>query len=110
VARESACRRDGAHIEASQVHDLSRDQHNFWADDAFPKKYAGYFGMAAHLNTLSNFAGPPLIAFECVVHNVKHLDPKVGARMPAFGCRHGFHEFFCTGPSAGSPPQIKISA
>ncbi len=21
---------------------------NFWADDAFPKKYAGYFGMAAH--------------------------------------------------------------
>jgi len=21
---------------------------NFWADDAFSKKYAGYFGMAAH--------------------------------------------------------------
>ena len=21
---------------------------NFWVDDAFPKKYAGYFGMAAH--------------------------------------------------------------
>jgi IS30 family transposase len=21
---------------------------NFWADDVFPKKYAGYFGMAAH--------------------------------------------------------------
>ncbi len=24
---------------------------NFWADDAFPKKYAGYFGMAAHQTT-----------------------------------------------------------
>lgn len=24
---------------------------NFWADDAFPKKYAGYFGMAAHQRT-----------------------------------------------------------
>lgn len=24
---------------------------NFWADDAFPKKYAGYFGHAAHLQT-----------------------------------------------------------
>ena len=21
---------------------------NFWADDAVPKRYAGYFGMAAH--------------------------------------------------------------
>lgn len=25
---------------------------NFWSDDAFPKKYAGYFGMAAHQRTL----------------------------------------------------------
>ena len=25
---------------------------NFWADDAFPKKYAGYFGMAAHQRRL----------------------------------------------------------
>lgn len=25
---------------------------NFWADDAFPKKYTGYFGMAAHQRTL----------------------------------------------------------
>ncbi|WP_299288270.1 helix-turn-helix domain-containing protein [uncultured Tateyamaria sp.] len=25
---------------------------NFWADDAVPKKYAGYFGMAAHQRTL----------------------------------------------------------
>ena len=24
---------------------------NFWADDAFPKKYAGYFGHAAQLQT-----------------------------------------------------------
>jgi IS30 family transposase len=24
---------------------------NFWTDDAFPKKYAGYFGMAAHQRT-----------------------------------------------------------
>ena len=24
---------------------------NFWADDAFPKKYAGYFGSAAHLQS-----------------------------------------------------------
>jgi IS30 family transposase len=24
---------------------------NFWADDAFPKKYTGYFGMAAHQRT-----------------------------------------------------------
>ena len=24
---------------------------NFWADDAFPKKYAGYFGHAAQLRT-----------------------------------------------------------
>ena len=24
---------------------------NFWADDAFPKKYGGYFGMAAHQRT-----------------------------------------------------------
>ncbi|MCK8465066.1 helix-turn-helix domain-containing protein, partial [Aliiroseovarius sp. S1339] len=24
---------------------------NFWADDAFPKNYAGYFGMAAHQRT-----------------------------------------------------------
>ena len=23
---------------------------NFWADDAFPKTYAGYFGMAAQVN------------------------------------------------------------
>jgi len=25
---------------------------NFWADDSLPKKYAGYFGMAAHQQTL----------------------------------------------------------
>ena len=25
---------------------------NFWADDSLPKKYAGYFGMAAHQRTL----------------------------------------------------------
>ena len=25
---------------------------NFWADVAFPKKYAGYFGMAVHQRTL----------------------------------------------------------
>ena len=24
---------------------------NFWSDDAFPNKYAGYFGQAAHLQT-----------------------------------------------------------
>lgn len=24
---------------------------NFWADDSLPKKYAGYFGMAAHQRT-----------------------------------------------------------
>jgi len=24
---------------------------NFWTDDALPKKYAGYFGMAAHQRT-----------------------------------------------------------
>ena len=26
-------------------------QRNFWANDAFPKKYAGYFGHAAQLQT-----------------------------------------------------------
>ncbi|MFT6091657.1 MAG: IS30 family transposase [Sulfitobacter sp.] len=29
-------------------HEIKR---NFWADDAFPKKYAGYFGIAAHQRT-----------------------------------------------------------
>ena len=38
--------------EAPQIDYLSRDQNAiFWADDAFPKKYAGYFGHAAQLQT-----------------------------------------------------------
>lgn len=30
---------------------LREIKRNFWADDAFPKKYAGYFGHAAQLRT-----------------------------------------------------------
>jgi IS30 family transposase len=42
---------------------------NFWADDAFPKKYAGYFGHAAQLTVMSAFCSVRMMS-----HTLASLD------------------------------------
>ena len=41
-----------AHVLKRHKSTIFREiKRNFWADDAFPKKYAGYFGHATHFQT-----------------------------------------------------------
>jgi IS30 family transposase len=69
---------------------VSREiKRNFWADDAFPKKYAGYFGMAAHQRTQRKLIRYPELRQRILSHLKDGWTPEqIGNRMIFDGVKH----------------------